>query len=648
MQPTEEDGIPMTTNHGRVSPALRARTTALLACALGLACNNDSTTSQNDSSSSTGEGSSDSSASNPTTTAGSDDTTTSTTDATMTTAQDSTGGSCLIAPQLMADPSFESGADASAWGEASSLFGTPLCDASCNGPTASNGSWFMWLGGSGSGTDVGGVSQVVTINEFDSATLRFDFFYGAANPGDVFQLQIDGNVVWEVTPEEAADYADWTPVEIDVTAYADGADHDFDFTGSAVAGSNIYLDNVTLESCGDGAAVTEGDTVDPAMTGGGTTDTDPTGEPLMCEDIGSTVPFTQMGSNDGAGDHGTGSCTADFGQNPGEDVGYTWTAPAAGTYRFDTLDSTIDDTVLYVLEDCMGGAELACNDDVSGDEYRSAVTMSLAADQTITIVVDGWSDMVVGDFVLNIAQVACEAPTDLGNNEPLSYDDDNMGAGDDVSSSCGGIGGEDSIYTWQAQDDGIYAIYAVSLDMSPVVSAFASGECGSPSNELGCATGDNFAVFNTVLAADQEIVVVVDGASAAEVGNYELNIEQTGVLSGDCCAADDSPGCVDVATTQCVCGFDVPADVQAPYPDPSDCCSGEWTAECASLAGSQCAAGCTAVDAGTCCMGDSGMPLCSVGEVQDCVCAFDSYCCDTDWDASCVAKAVLFCNADCG
>lgn len=637
--------------------AARPRATApLLGLLLGtvVACGDDatqqSTESETEGSSS---GSSDGSATMTTTeadssTGGSSSTGTTTQSTTMTTSNDSSGGACVIVPQLFDDPSFEAGPNASPWGEASSAFGTPLCDDSCGGPTASDGSIFVWLGGSNAQDDVGGVAQDLTINASDSATLTFDFWWGSSGSGsDVFQLQIDGNVVWEVTGADAANYPEWTQVELDVSAYADGNDHDFDFTGIATAGASFYLDNVSLESCGDGTAITESDTVDAAMTGGGETDTDTTGGMLTCEDLGNTVPLSQAGNNAGAGNDSTGSCWLDFGQNPGEDVAYTWTAPADGVYRFDTVGSTIADTVLYVLEDCMGGAEIACNEDIADGNFLSALTMSMTEGQTVAIVVDGWSDQESGDFVLNISQVGCDTPDDLGNNTPIEFDDDNSGAGDDVSGTCGGVGGEDVVYTWTAQEDGIYAIYAVSLQMSPVVYGYGSS-CGNPDDEIGCGAGNGLAAFNAVLAADQEIIVVVDGANPAEVGPYELNIEQTGVLSGDCCAADDSPGCVDITTTQCVCGFDVPADVAAPYPDPSDCCSGEWTAECASLAGSQCGAACDLTPGGTCCDGDSGQPNCDVGSVQDCVCAFDSFCCDTEWDASCAAKAVIFCAADCG
>jgi hypothetical protein len=557
------------------------------------------------------------------------------------------GGACIIPTTILADPSFEGGANASEWGEASSAFGTPLCDSGCGGPDAQDGSWYVWVGGSPGG-DIGGVSQEVTIGKADSLELSFYFQYGVEGTGsDLFQLQIDGDVLWEVTNADIADYAAWTLVTIDVSAYADGGNHDIDFTGSASGNANLFLDNIQLETCGTGAAITESDSVDPAMTGGGETDTTTdTGGMLTCEDIGNTVPVAQDGNNDGSGNDIVPSCLTGNGDGAGEDVGYTWTAPADGTYRFDTLGSPLD-TVLVLLDTCdSGGTELACNDDSAGT-FQSLVTLPMTAGQTIAIVVDGWDAASVDDFTLNIDLVSCDPPIDLGNNEPIDQDGDNTGAGDDVSASCGGTGGEDVVYTWQAPDAGIYSISASSLVLAPVVSAY-SGTCGDPGAEIGCAADNNLAAFNVVVAQDQQISIVVDGATAEDVGTYALAITQTGVLSGDCCAADDSAGCEDATISQCTCGVDI-SGFAGPTPiDPADCCTGDWTAECAAVADAACDAGCDAgVDGGACCVGDSGVGGCDVPEVQDCVCAFDSYCCDTEWDAECVAKGQLFCSAQC-
>ncbi len=565
------------------------------------------------------------------------------------------GPGCTIPVPILADPSFEGGPEGTEWGNASSAFGTPVCDAATCGDaaTAQDGDWFVWVGGSPTG-DVGGVSQEVTIGESDALTLGFYFQYGAVGSGaDVMQLQIDGDVLWEVGPADAADYADWTLVEVDVSTYADGDNHDIDFTAIATNNANLFLDNIQLVGCA-GGSVTASDTVDDVMSA---TDTDPTtdtdtgpGGMLMCTDIGGAVPVAEDGTNMGATNEVVGSCNVrptDFG---GPDVGYTWTAPATGLYRFDTVGSPLD-TVLYLLDACDATAtELACNDDIdlAANNFQSSLVYAATEGQVITIVVDGWDSASVDDFVLNINAIGCEDPTDLGNMAPVEQADDNTGAGDEVAASCGGSGGEDVIYTWTAPATGIYDIYALSLQMSPVVSAY-SGTCGDPSAEIGCATGDGLAAFSAILSEDQQISIVVDGASANEAGTFELNIEQSGELSGDCCVADDSAGCEDAAVTQCTCDLDLTGVLVGGFPEPSDCCSGDWTAECASLAATQCGAeACTFTGGGSCCIGDSEEPGCDVEPVQDCVCAFDDFCCGMEWDDVCVAKAELFCFAECG
>jgi hypothetical protein len=50
---------------------------------------------------------------------------------------------------------------------------------------------------------------------------------------------------------------------------------------------------------------------------------------------------------------------------------------------------------------------------------------------------------------------------------------------------------------------------------------------------------------------------------------------------------------------------------------------------------------------GDCCTAN-GTPGCGNEECCDCVCFFDGFCCDSNWDASCVAATFEFCDAECG
>src|SRR6185295_7302281 len=80
------------------------------------------------------------------------------------------------------------------------------------------------------------------------------------------------------------------------------------------------------------------------------------------------------------------------------DIAYVWTAPAAGSYTFDTLGSSYDSII--EVRQYNTNASLGCNDD-SGGTLQSTVTADLASGQTVIIVVDGYAYS-SGEFRLNI------------------------------------------------------------------------------------------------------------------------------------------------------------------------------------------------------------------------------------------------------
>ncbi len=116
------------------------------------------------------------------------------------------------------------------------------------------------------------------------------------------------------------------------------------------------------------------------------------------QDAGNTVPQTINGDTTGLGGNHAPSC----GAGGGEDATIQFTAPADGTYIFDTSGSAFD-TVLALLDAC-GGNELDCNDDEpSGMSLSSELTLAMTMGQTVIVVVDSF-DGEVGPFTLNITQ----------------------------------------------------------------------------------------------------------------------------------------------------------------------------------------------------------------------------------------------------
>jgi hypothetical protein len=94
---------------------------------------------------------------------------------------------------------------------------------------------------------------------------------------------------------------------------------------------------------------------------------------------------------------------------------FAFVAPHAGKYAFSTAGSLFN-TVLYVLDERCGGAELACSDDRGGG-LASMVELDLEADQAITVVVDGF-DGQAGQARLEVSELAqsscCTARTEPG------------------------------------------------------------------------------------------------------------------------------------------------------------------------------------------------------------------------------------------
>ncbi len=159
------------------------------------------------------------------------------------------------AQNAFTDPGFEAGAGSGAWVEASTNFGTPICDyadcGDCGGPCVSHtGSFYVWFGGV-SAAETGTVTQTVHFTP-TSTELKFWFKIGLAASNanqDIFTVSIDGNVVFTAANGDSTTYASYVEETVDVTTYADGANHTVEFkcvqTGTPGV-SNYLLDDISL------------------------------------------------------------------------------------------------------------------------------------------------------------------------------------------------------------------------------------------------------------------------------------------------------------------------------------------------------------------------------------------------------------------
>lgn len=106
------------------------------------------------------------------------------------------------------------------------------------------------------------------------------------------------------------------------------------------------------------------------------------------------------GDTTGKGDDVTLSCQRDFDNAESPDLVVEWRAPAAGIYTFSTEDSAFV-TQLGLLDGC-GGAELGCSSP-GGTSFGAAVfALSLAAEQSVLIVLDGYHVAQSGYVRLNV------------------------------------------------------------------------------------------------------------------------------------------------------------------------------------------------------------------------------------------------------
>lgn len=328
----------------------------------------------------------------------------------------------------------------------------------------------------------------------------------------------------------------------------------------------------------------------------------------------------------------------------GDDVAYTWTAPAAGWYRFSAIPDGSYPVAISLLDACDGDT-LECqlyNTEDSG----AWVAREMAADETIAIAVDARTSSGEGPFELTVeALPECSAAIDLGSDLFTALPGDASGAGDESWIGCGFESvesDEDVTYAWTAPQTGLYSITIRGSGLAAAVGVFR-GQCNNPGDQVACRTItgiDEIATIWFPAEGGEALSIIVDTFINSDTTVYELDIAYVDELAGDCCAQKDAPGCSDFGVAECVCGI-VP-----------ECCSAEagWLALCAGIAGDICG-GCEPVDPGNCCDPHGGLS-CDQPDVAECACQAYYSCCDDPfwgepWGDWCIQNADAYCNIEC-
>lgn len=152
---------------------------------------------------------------------------------------------------MIQDGSFEGGSLSPHWVQGSISFGTPLCTLSlCGGVGPRTGTWWAWFGGTLQ-AEQGFLQQQKRI-ALGVRTLTFWLWWSAGHHANsTFKVRMDGVEIFSLTGTTNTAYrSEWTPVAIDISAYADDNVHTLRFEQANQVGelTNIHLDDINLTS----------------------------------------------------------------------------------------------------------------------------------------------------------------------------------------------------------------------------------------------------------------------------------------------------------------------------------------------------------------------------------------------------------------
>jgi hypothetical protein len=148
-----------------------------------------------------------------------------------------------------------------------------------------------------------------------------------------------------------------------------------------------------------------------------------------------------------------------------------------------------------------------------------------------------------------------------------------------------------------------------------------------PSGSMTQGAGGNGGASSSSAQQSSSNAQSSSAAQSTAVASSAVASSSSGGMLGDCCMVNPGPGCNDPAVQACVCASD------------SFCCNNSWDQTCVDE-----------VDAFGCgsCGGGGGMCCqelqsagCGDPAVEACVCAFDDFCCTTQWDQLCADEVSL-------
>ena len=211
----------------------------------------------------------------------------------------------------LADGSFEAGTPSAAWQEQSTQFPSPICTSTaCGVAGAASGDAWAWFGGASGGSETSSLEQTAVLYP-PAASLTFYLWmpHSSGNGQDHLRLLIDGSEVWRVVEGDVTYAGGYRQVELDLSAFADGASHLLRFeaaTSGSPSHTNLFIDDLNLGGCPDVTALPEVAIADGTVIEGDA------GNTQLALTVTLSHPWTQDVSVDYASVDGTATAGVDY------------------------------------------------------------------------------------------------------------------------------------------------------------------------------------------------------------------------------------------------------------------------------------------------------------------------------------------------